>query len=58
MLDDERFKGGKDDAYFEELLARIRDIRSAEKVFWKKVLDIYATSVDYDPATGRYWSSF
>jgi hypothetical protein len=38
--------GGK---YFEELLARIRDIRSSEKVFWRKVLDIYATSVDYDP---------
>ena len=48
VLDDERFKGSKDDAYFEELLARIRDIRSTEKVFWKKVLDIYATSVDYD----------
>lgn len=50
VLDDERFKSGKDDAYFEELLARIRDIRSTEKVFWKKVLDIYATSVDYDPS--------
>jgi len=48
VLDDERFKGGKDDAYFEELLARIRDIRSSEKVFWKKVLDVYATSIDYD----------
>ena len=34
--------------YFEELLARIRDIRSSEKVFWRKVLDIYATSIDYD----------
>ncbi len=33
---------------FEELLARIRDIRSSEKVFWRKVLDIYATSIDYD----------
>ena len=51
VLDDERFKSGKDDAYFEELLARIRDIRSSEKVFWRKVLDIYATSMDYDPAT-------
>jgi hypothetical protein len=50
VLDDERFKAGRDDAYFEELLARIRDIRSSEKVFWKKVLDIYATSVDYDPS--------
>jgi hypothetical protein len=50
VLDDERFKAGHDDAYFEELLARIRDIRSSEKVFWKKVLDIYATSIDYDPS--------
>ena len=48
-LDDERLKdpGGSD--YFDELLARIRDIRSSEKVFYKKVLEIYATSVDYDP---------
>lgn len=51
LLDDERFKNGQDDAYFEELLARIRDIRSTEKVFWKKVLDIYATSIDYDANT-------
>ncbi len=36
--------------YFDELLARIRDIRSSEKVFWRKVLDIYATSIDYDPS--------
>lgn len=35
--------------YFDELLARIRDIRSSEKVFWRKVLEIYATSIDYDP---------
>lgn len=48
VLDDERFKRG-DDTYFDELLARIRDIRSSEKAFWKKVLDIYATSIDYDP---------
>jgi hypothetical protein len=51
LLDDERFKRGDDAAYFEELLARIRDIRSSEKVFWRKVLDIYATSIDYDPST-------
>jgi len=51
LLDDERFKRGDDAEYFEELLARIRDIRSSEKVFWRKVLDIYATSVDYDPKT-------
>jgi hypothetical protein len=37
--------------HFEDLLARIRDIRSSEKVFWKKVLGIYATSIDYDPST-------
>jgi len=49
VLDDERFKRG-DDVYFDELLARIRDIRSSEKMFWKKVLDIYATSIDYDPS--------
>lgn len=49
LLDDERFKRGADADYFDELLARIRDIRSSEKMFWRKVLDIYATSVDYDP---------
>ena len=48
-LDDERLKRAGGGNYFEELLARIRDIRSAEKVFWRKVLDIYATSIDYDP---------
>jgi hypothetical protein len=49
-MDDERLKavGGGD--YFDELLERIRDIRSSERVFWRKVLDIYATSVDYDPS--------
>jgi len=48
-LDDERLKRAGGGNYFEELLARIRDIRSSEKVFWRKVLDIYATSIDYDP---------
>ncbi|MEW6302887.1 MAG: virulence RhuM family protein [Verrucomicrobiota bacterium] len=48
-LDDARLKAGKS-AYFDELLARIRDIRSSEKEFWRKVLDIYATSADYDPS--------
>ncbi|WP_254459795.1 virulence RhuM family protein [Xanthomonas sacchari] len=42
-LDDERLKRGPDDGYFEELLGRIRDIRSSEKMFWRKVLDSYAT---------------
>ena len=50
-MDDERFKAGGNGRYFDELLARIRDIRSSEKVFWRKVLDIYATSIDYDPRT-------
>jgi hypothetical protein len=48
-LNDERLKEPEGGRYFEELLARIRDIRSSEKVFWRKVLDIYATSIDYDP---------
>jgi hypothetical protein len=48
-MDDERLKRAGGGNYFEELLARIRDIRSSEKVFWRKVLEIYATSIDYDP---------
>ncbi len=51
ILDDDRLKQGGVGNYFDELLARIRDIRSSEKVFWRKVLDIYATSIDYDPRT-------
>lgn len=47
-LDDERLKQSGGGNYFDELLARIRDIRSSEKVFWRKVLEIYATSIDYD----------
>lgn len=51
VLDDERLKnlGGGD--YWKELLDRIRDIRSSEKVMYRQVLDLYATSVDYDPRT-------
>lgn len=48
-MDDERLKRLGGGNYFDELLARIRDIRSSEKVFWRKVLEIYATSIDYDP---------
>ena len=48
-MDDRRLKEEGGSRYFEELLARIRDIRSSEKVFWRKILDIYATSIDYDP---------
>lgn len=48
-LNDEKLKNNGESPYFEELLARIRDIRSSEKIFWRKVLDIYATSIDYNP---------
>ena len=47
-MNDEFLKDTGGGNYFEELLARIRDIRSSEKVFWRKVLDIYAISIDYD----------
>lgn len=50
-LDDERLKQSGGGNYFDELLARIRDIRSSEKIFWRKVLEIYATSIDYDANT-------
>ena len=47
-MNDELLKQAGGGSYFDELLARIRDIRSSEKVFWRKILDIYATSIDYD----------
>ena len=50
-MDDERLKGLGGGNYWKELLDRIRDIRSSEKVMYRQVLDIYATSVDYDPRT-------
>lgn len=48
-MNDDLLKRAGGGLYFDELLSRIRDIRSSEKVFWRKVLGIYATSVDYDP---------
>ena len=48
-LDDDRLKGSGGGAYWKELLDRIRDIRSSEKVMYRQVLDLYATSVDYNP---------
>lgn len=48
-MDDERLKELGGGGYFKELLERIRDIRASEKVFYRQVLDIYATSIDYDP---------
>lgn len=52
-LDDERMKTGRNTTYFDELQARIREIRLSERVFYQKVKDIYATSVDYDPTDFR-----
>ncbi len=52
IMDDERMKNPDQSVYFERVLERIRDIRSSEKVFWRKVCDIYATSIDYDPRAG------
>ena len=48
-LNVERFKNNGNDSYFDELLDKIRDIRSSGKVFWRKIFDIYATSIDYNP---------
>lgn len=49
VLNDDLLKRAGGGNYFDELLARIRDIRSSEKVFYRKVLEIYALSIDYDP---------
>ena len=48
-LDDDRLKNLGGGGYFKELLERIRDIRASEKVFYRQILEIYATSIDYDP---------
>ena len=48
-LDDKRFKSGKTMRYFDELQARIREIRLSERVFYQKIKDIYTTSIDYNP---------
>jgi len=50
-IDDKRLKNLGGGGYWKELLQRIRDIRASEKVFYRQVLDIYATSIDYDPKT-------
>lgn len=51
-MDDERLKELGGGGYWKELLQRIRDIRASEKVFYRQILDIYATSIDYDPKAG------
>ena len=59
-MDDARLKGQGGGTYWKELLERIRDIRSSEKVLYRQVLDLYATSVDYDPRsveTGKFFST-
>lgn len=48
ILDDERLKSGNQMNYFDELIERIRDIRSSERIFYQKVKDIYTTSIDYE----------
>lgn len=48
-INDDLLKRAGGGRYFKELLARIRDIRSCERVFWIQVLGIFATSIDYDP---------
>jgi len=48
-MDDARLRQAEGGNYFEDLLTLVRDIRSSERVFWRKVLDIYSTNSDYDP---------
>jgi hypothetical protein len=49
VLDDERLKNGTKETYFDELIERVRAIRTSERNFYQKITDIYATSIDYDP---------
>lgn len=53
VINDNLLKEAGGGRYFKELLARIRDIRSSEKVFWRRVLDLFVTSVDYNPTSNE-----
>ena len=57
-MDDERLKNLGGGNYWKELLDRIRDIRSSEKVLYRQVLDLYATSADYDPKSNEFIEYF
>ena len=57
-MDDERLKQAGGGSYWKELLERIRDIRSSEKVFYRQILDIYATSIDYEPKSDESTAFF
>ena len=60
VMNDERLMRAGEGNYFDELLDRIRNIRSSEKMFYRKVLEIYALSIDYDPrsgATNKFFAS-
>ena len=57
-LDDQRLKNFGGGSYWRELLERIRDIRSSEKVMYRQVLDLYATSIDYDPRSAELVAFF
>ena len=59
-LDDERLKEGKRNTYFDELIERVREIRTSERNFYRKITDIYATSIDYDaslPLTQNFFAT-
>lgn len=59
-LDDERLKEGKRSSYFDELIERVREIRTSERNFYRKITDIYATSLDYDaksPLTKEFFAT-